>query len=32
MREEQAFQALEESRTKNAIVEEIIDKIRLENP
>jgi hypothetical protein len=32
MREEQAFKALEDARTQNAIVEEIIDKIRNENP
>ena len=32
LREEQAIKALEDSRTQNAIVEEIIDKIRQENP
>ena len=32
MREEQAFKALEDARTQNAIIEEIIDKIRNENP
>lgn len=32
MREEQAIKALEESRTSNAIIEEIVDKIRSENP
>lgn len=32
MREEQAIKALEDSRTQNAIIEEIIEKIRNDNP
>jgi len=32
LREEQAIKALEDSRTQNAIVEEIIDRIRQDNP
>jgi hypothetical protein len=32
MREEQAIKALEDVRTQNAIVEEVLDSIRKENP
>jgi hypothetical protein len=32
MREEIALKALEEVRTQNAIVEEVLDSIRKENP
>jgi hypothetical protein len=32
MREEQAIKSLEDARTQNAIIEEIVDRIRQENP
>ena len=32
MREDQAVKALEDVRTQNAIVEEVLDSIRKENP
>ena len=32
MREDAAIKALEEARTQNAIVEEVLDSIRKENP
>ena len=32
MREEAAIKALEDVRTQNAIVEEVLDSIRKENP
>jgi hypothetical protein len=32
MREEQAAKALEDARTQNAVVEEIVERIRQENP
>lgn len=32
MREDQAIKTLEDMRTQNAIVEEVLDSIRKENP
>ena len=32
MREEQAVKALEDARTQNAVIEEIVERIRQENP
>lgn len=32
MREEAALKSLEEAKTQNAIIEEVIDKIRTEDP